>query len=115
MKVSVNKILPFILLIVKYLLIFNISRLYGHNLLNICGIIIFTESWIIKMEFIPSPPLSSQIVVGDLPHGMVNGLLPCPDRGQVDEDLSRPVVGFLAFGLVCKTIPFLLPIHNGTL
>jgi RNA-directed DNA polymerase len=46
---------------------------------------------------------------------MVNDLLPCLDRGQVDEDLSTPVVGSLAFGLVCKTIPFLLPIHNGTL
>jgi hypothetical protein len=46
---------------------------------------------------------------------MVNDLLPCLDRGQVAEDLSRPVVGSLAFGLVCKTIPSLLPIHNGTL
>ena len=46
---------------------------------------------------------------------MVNDLLPCLDKGQVDEDLSRLVVGSLAFGLVCKTIPFLSPIHNGTL
>jgi hypothetical protein len=115
MKVSVNKILPFILLIVKYPLIFVSNRLYEHNLLNICGIIIFTESVLIEIGFTLSLPLLSQIVVGDPLHGMVNDLFPCPDRDQVDEDLSKPVVGSLAFGLVCKTIPFLLPIHNGIL
>jgi hypothetical protein len=56
MEVSVNKILPFIMLIVKYPLIFDINRLDRHNLLNICGIIIFTVG-IIEIGFISSSPL----------------------------------------------------------
>ncbi len=46
---------------------------------------------------------------------MVNDILSSPDMGLVGEDLSRPVAGSLAFGPVCKTRLFLLPIHNGFL
>ncbi len=62
-----------------------------------------------------SSPLSYQIIAGDFPHGMVNDILSSPDMGLVGEDLSRPVAGSLAFGPVCKTRLFLLPIHNGFL
>lgn len=115
MEVSVNKILPFIMLIVKYPLILGIIGLDGHNLLNICGIIMFTVYGIIEIGFTSSSPLLNQIASGGPLPGMVNDLLPCQDRDQVAEDLSRPVVGFLPSRLVCKTIPSLLPIHNDTL
>ena len=115
MAVHVNKILPIILLIIKYPLLFDVDRLDEHNLFNNCGKIAFTKYLLKYVGFISLSPLSNQIAAGGLPHGMVNALLPCQDRDQVVEDLSRSVVWFLPSHLVCKTIPSLLPIHNDTL